>query len=232
MNGEFDIYQTKTGVTAVTNPVQRQIMAALREGDKQLPELVDITGKAKPTLSSIHVKELLNRELIAELPHPTDSRRKIYQCTATPVGSSNLPIESLRTAVKQYAATNANPGISLRDALVAIAAGGDEASTVVLKRQAEAVGAACRGKWADPTLPQLIQSFSQSIQTEQLGTPMSADFVSQTYKFQSDALETTGTLAALLLEGLFNGAMKAAGKPFACTSEGRKEWYTLSFSEV
>lgn len=87
--GVFDIYQTSGGYTAVDNETQRQILAALLEGEKQLPELMDITGKSKPTLSAIHVKELLARGLIEEHPHPTDGRRKIYRLAGQRIGASD-----------------------------------------------------------------------------------------------------------------------------------------------
>ncbi len=87
--GVFDIYHTTGGYAAVDNATQRRILAALAQGDKQLPELMEITGKSKPTLSSIHVKELLARGLIEELPHPTDGRRKIYRLVGKRVAASD-----------------------------------------------------------------------------------------------------------------------------------------------
>src|SRR5687768_2013976 len=45
-DGAFDIYQTDAGYAAVTNPVQRQILDALRGGDQQLPHLVKATGRS------------------------------------------------------------------------------------------------------------------------------------------------------------------------------------------
>ncbi|MGB1697660.1 MAG: winged helix-turn-helix domain-containing protein [Thermoplasmatota archaeon] len=229
MNGEFDIYQTATGVTAVTNPVQRQIMAALAQQDRQLPELVDLTGKAKPTLSSIHMKELLNRELIAEIPHPTDSRRKIYQMVAKPVGSSSLPVEALRNAVKQYARVNASPGLPVADVLNAIGAAVDSPRGL-LETQAKALGRACAGKWGGDEPAQFIKSFTEFVESESLGVPMSADFEKDAYKYRKNGLAMTGTMAGHLLCNIFNGAAEAQQQKVRCNWEGGADWYCLTFT--
>ena len=76
---EFDIYQSDRGYAAVTSPVRRQILVALAEKDRDLSDLVRITRKSKPTLSNLHVRELLTQGLVEELPHPTDARRKLYR---------------------------------------------------------------------------------------------------------------------------------------------------------
>src|SRR5437763_14553384 len=100
---EFDIYQTPAGYAAVTNPVRRQILSALAEKDLDLPALMKVTGRSKPTLSNLHVRELLHQKLVEERPHPRDSRRKLYRLIGRKIGSSDVPIEQLRGAVKQYA---------------------------------------------------------------------------------------------------------------------------------
>ncbi len=100
--GVFDIYQTRSGYTAVDNEVQRQILEALAAGDQQLPALMEVTGKSKPTLSATHMKDLLNRELVEELPHPTDGRRKVYHLAGTRIGASDIPVPQLRKAVEAY----------------------------------------------------------------------------------------------------------------------------------
>lgn len=99
---QFDIYQTQAGYVAVTNEVRRKILDALKDGDLDLPALVKVTKKAKPTLSNLHVKELLEQNLVEELPHPTDARRKLYRLRARRIGSSDVPLDQLRGAVKHY----------------------------------------------------------------------------------------------------------------------------------
>ncbi|HLE97919.1 MAG TPA: transcriptional regulator [Candidatus Thermoplasmatota archaeon] len=103
---EFDIYQTETGYVAVTNPTRRQILASLAEQDRDLPGLVKITKKSKPTLSNLHVRELLEAGLVEERAHATDARRKLFRLKARRIGSSNVPIDQLPGGVRQYVAAS------------------------------------------------------------------------------------------------------------------------------
>lgn len=138
---DFDIYQAETGYVAVTNPVRRRILHALAERELELPELVRITRRSKPTLSNLHVRELLQQKLVEELPHPTDARRKVYRLKGRRIGSSDVPIDQLRSAVKQYVAlsplVHALPLTSVVGVLLAGGAGKD-----VLRAQGVALGAA------------------------------------------------------------------------------------------
>src|SRR5581483_3743852 len=140
-SSDFDIYQTESGYTAVTNDVRRQILNALAKKDRQLPELVKITRKAKPTLSSVHMKELLQQRLVEELAHPTDKRKKIYRLRARRIGSSNLPVDQLRSAVKSY--VSASPlaaRLPLAACVEAICAAPASASDETLRAQGRRLG--------------------------------------------------------------------------------------------
>ncbi len=143
--GVFDIYQTSGGYTAVDNETQRQILQALAEGEKQLPELMEITGKSKPTLSGIHVKELLSRGLIAEHPHPTDGRRKVYRLAGHRIGASDErpPLEAM-----VQSAQRPMERVPLRPVLLVLAAAPAGTEPEVLhaqgRRLGESVGASLR----------------------------------------------------------------------------------------
>lgn len=98
----FEIYQGPTGYIAVTNPVRRQILAALADAPRELGDLVEMTGKSKPTLSSVHMARLASDGLVRVEPHPSDSRRKVYHLAGERIGASNVPVDALREAVKDY----------------------------------------------------------------------------------------------------------------------------------
>lgn len=143
--GVFDIYQTTGGYTAVDNETQRQILQALASGEKQLPELMDITGKSKPTLSGIHVKELLSRGLIEEHPHPTDGRRKVYRLSGHRIGASDErpPLEAMVSSAQRPLER-----VPLRPVLQVLAAAPAGTAPEVLhaqgRRLGEAVGSTLR----------------------------------------------------------------------------------------
>lgn len=132
---EFEIYQSDAGYVAVTNEVRRKILAALAKKERDLTELVKITGKAKPTLSNLHVRELLAQNLVEELPHPTDQRKKIYRLKAHRIGSSSIPIDKLRGAVKQYVSQSPLAhAIPLQQVLDVLLAGGPRSHDAVARQ--------------------------------------------------------------------------------------------------
>lgn len=210
--GEFDIYQTRTGVTAVTNPVQRRILAALAEGEQQLPDLVELTGKAKPTLSGIHMKELLNRELVTEHPHPDDSRRKVFRLNARPLGSSGVPVDQLRSAVQEYARTTfTGAGLPLDAAFRVLAAAPDDLPEQALRDQARALGRACAGLVKAETARDFAVAFSQFAEKQGLARHLQIDFEAFSFRCRpGDRVERIpARRMGVLLAGFAEGA--AAG---------------------
>lgn len=137
----FDIYATEDAYMAVTNDVRRRILSALEEQPLQLPELVELTGKSKSTLSSIHMTELVDKGLVDEQRHPDDSRKKIYRVVGRKIGSSNIPLEQLREAVKEYVSVAPKAArFPLSVTLDALAHAPESTSTEVLKAQARRLG--------------------------------------------------------------------------------------------
>lgn len=172
----FDIYQTDAGYAAITNPVQRQILEALRERERQLPELVELTGRSKPTLSSLHMKELLARELIEEAPHPTDSRRKVYRLRAQKIGSSDLPVAQLKQAIQHYVTLAPLSGrLPVATALEALAAAPAGTPEAVLQAQAGRLGALCAALFKAGTPRDLWMRLSSFLEAERLATILRID---------------------------------------------------------
>lgn len=209
-SGQFDIYQSAVGVTAVTSPVQRQILEALALEDLQLPEIVGLTGKAKSTLSSIHMKELLSRELVQELPHPTDSRRKIYHLVGRPMRSTDA-------ATPSRIPTNASPaapgvGIPLAHVFQVLAAApaGMESP---LQDQARALGRTCAKRMAGATLAEFSTSLTRFVEEERLAHHLQLDFEGLTFRCRPGAgvLDVPPERMGLLLAAFAEGAAAANG---------------------
>ncbi|GEM_PF-3290791 len=173
-SSDFDIYQTESGYTAVTNDVRRQILNALAKRDRQLPELVKITKKAKPTLSSVHMKELLHQNLVEEIAHPTDKRKKIYRLRARRIGSSNLPVDQLRSAVKQYvSASPLSARVPLAAALDAIACA--DAPPDALRAQARRLGALSQQGLSAASAREAVTGVAAILEREGLARPLRLD---------------------------------------------------------
>lgn len=106
MAESFTIYGTPKGYVAVTNPVRQRILKRLEAGERTLTELVKLTGKAKSTLSAVHLRDLLHNGLVEERAHADDSRVKVYKLSGRRIGSSSVPIDDLREAVRNYMASS------------------------------------------------------------------------------------------------------------------------------
>lgn len=112
MAESFVIYGGPRGYQAVTNPVRQRILRALEEQDRTLTELVKLTGKAKSTLSAVHLRDLLRGGLVEERAHDEDSRVKVYRLVGRRIGSSSVPLDDLREAVRNYV-SSAQGGLAL-----------------------------------------------------------------------------------------------------------------------
>jgi hypothetical protein len=175
-DGAFDIYQTEVGYAAVTSPVQRQILDSLRQGERQLPELVEITGRSKPTLSSLHMKELLARELILETVHPTDSRRKVYRLKATKIGSSELPVAQLRDAVQHYVSLGtSSPRLPLSAAFEALAAVPEGTDPRILHSQGHRLGTMAAPLFKAGSVRDLWMRVCSFLEAEKVATSLRID---------------------------------------------------------
>lgn len=90
-------------MASIDNPVRIAILRAIEEKPRTLGDLVQLTKKAKSTLSTLHVKPLLQLGLIAEATDPGDARIKWYRLEARRLGASAVGQDQLRTAVLEYA---------------------------------------------------------------------------------------------------------------------------------
>lgn len=208
---DFDVYQTDAGYVAVANEVRRAILAALLKKERDLNELVKITGKAKPTLSNLHMRELLSQKLIEELAHPTDARRKIYRIRAQRIGSSSVPIEKLRGAVKQYVAASPLAHALLLQQVAEVLLAGGARSKDVVARQATRLGEISAGLFPGPDVREMLPRLASYWEREGITRTARIDLeelaldldVNERYASTKEGL----ALMATLLAGFLRGAL-------------------------
>lgn len=99
----FEIWQADGKVASVDNPVRLRILHELERGPATLGGLVKATGKAKSTLSTLHIRPLVKAGLVAQAADPKDARVKWYTLRAHRLGSSAVDAAQLRQAVLGYA---------------------------------------------------------------------------------------------------------------------------------
>lgn len=208
---QFDVYQSDAGYVAVTNEVRRAILAALLKKERDLNELVKITGKAKPTLSNLHMRELLAQKLIEELPHPTDARRKIYRIRGQRIGSSSVPLEELRGAVKQYVTTSPLAhALRLQQVFDVILAAGPRAQDVV-ERQGARLGEVSAHLFGAVDVRELLPRLAAYWEREGVTRTIRIDLevLAVELDLQASYAQTkdAAKLAATLLAGFLRGAL-------------------------
>lgn len=227
---EFDIYQTRKGYVAVTNPVRRQILDALAEGDRELPALMAATGKAKPTLSSVHMKELLSQGLIEAVPHATDSRRKVFRLVGTRIGSSNVPVDRLRDAVKEYVSRAApSRRFPLAVTFASLAAAPPSTDPAVLRAQAERLGSSAAPTLAFERADELVMGVASFLEAERLARPLRLDLEQHALELAyGEALpadasaERLGTLLAGFLDGVARAKRLTTGSVVLEPADGER----------
>lgn len=231
---EFDIYETEDGHVAVTNAVRRQILAALAKKDRQLPELVKITKKAKPTLSSVHMRELLDAKLVEEIAHPTDKRKKIYRLKAKRIGTSNLPVDQLRAAVRGYASA-AMPTRALALALEAIAAAPASAAEATLRAQARRLGELSAHHLQAQVPRERVTALAGLLEREGIARALRLDLEAGSLELEAEKpLDAHGARVPLLVGAMVEGLLAPNGaeaRVKAATTGARRFALTLPTPE-
>ena len=230
---DFDIYQTAAGYTAVTNPVRRQILDALSQQDRELPDLVKLTGKSKPTLSNLHVRELLEKGLVEEMPHPTDARRKVYRIAARRIGRSNVPLEQLRGAVKHYVSLSplayAVPFPAVLEVLAA-GWGAGAAARDAVRKQAQRLGESASQLFTTTSPRDVMTAVAGFWEREGVARTARMDFDRMEFEVEltgsEQGAEAMGSILAGVLEGVLRSRLGVEGAVGA-KAKGRK--VVLSF---
>ena len=91
-NNEFEVYSTMDAdgtrsLVQVSDPLHQMILERLSKGQMSTTEISELTGKAQSTLS-VHLDQMVSRNLIRSEYDKNDSRRKIFTLISIKVASS------------------------------------------------------------------------------------------------------------------------------------------------
>jgi predicted hydrocarbon binding protein len=103
------LFATEDGIRTVESPVRSQILAVLNGRELSFQEIVQLTNKAKSTVSA-HLRALLKEGIIGEKPDLSDSRRKIFYIRSRFLGEISPQATSDDTEPGQMAAAFLNGG--------------------------------------------------------------------------------------------------------------------------
>jgi predicted hydrocarbon binding protein len=73
----IELFSTSEGIYAINSPVRVKILSMLRKGELSFDQLVELSGKAKSTVS-VHLKRMVDEGIIGSKTDPSDARKKIF----------------------------------------------------------------------------------------------------------------------------------------------------------
>lgn len=73
----MELFSTSDGIYAINSPVRVKILSMLRKGELSFDRVVELSGKAKSTVS-VHLKRMVDEGIIDSKPDPLDARKKIF----------------------------------------------------------------------------------------------------------------------------------------------------------
>lgn len=208
----FTIYGTPDGYVAVTNDIRQRILQVLeKEGDRELPDLADATDRAKSTLSSNHMPKLVEEGLVEVRQHPRDGRRKVYALQGERLGSSSVPVDELRSAVKDYVTTAPLGGrLEVPTALGAIAQAPEEAPEELIQAQAKALGRECGRFLERDEERRPVMRVAEFLEREGVARALQLDLETPALALEPSE-KVAGPHASAALAGFVAGALSTEG---------------------
>ena len=73
----IELFSTSEGIYAINSPVRVKILSMLRKGELSFDQLVELSGKAKSTVS-VHLRRMGDEGIIGSKTDPKDARKKIF----------------------------------------------------------------------------------------------------------------------------------------------------------
>lgn len=108
---QIELFSTSKGLYVIDSPVRIKILSLLREKNRKFDELVDLSGKAKSTISE-HLKKLKDEGIISSRVDPEDARKKIFYIKSEYLGElsrEKLFQEDLEKYVQSYLESDGSP---------------------------------------------------------------------------------------------------------------------------
>jgi len=74
---QIELFSTTEGIYAINSPVRVNILSVLKKGELNFDQLVELSGKAKSTVS-VHLRRMVNEGIIGSKTDKKDARKKIF----------------------------------------------------------------------------------------------------------------------------------------------------------
>lgn len=108
---QIELFSTSKGLYVIDSPIRIKILSLLRKKERKFDEIVELSGKAKSTISE-HLKKLFEEGIIDSRPDPEDARKKIFSIKSDYLGElsrEKLFKEDLKKYVHSYLESDGSP---------------------------------------------------------------------------------------------------------------------------
>lgn len=110
-NAQIKLFATSNGIRTVDSPVKSKILSMLREGELNFGQIVELSGKAKSTVS-VHLKKLVDEGIIDYRPDSNNARKKIFFINSEYLGDLSREKKSgdqIEHYVSRYVMSDGDP---------------------------------------------------------------------------------------------------------------------------
>jgi len=108
---QIELFSTSEGIYAINSPVRVKILSMLRKGELNFDQLVELSGKAKSTVS-VHLRRMANEGIIGSKTDPLDARKKIFFIKSEYLGKlsgKKVVTENIEDYITNYIDSTGDP---------------------------------------------------------------------------------------------------------------------------
>jgi predicted hydrocarbon binding protein len=108
---QIELFSTSEGIYAINSPVRVKILSMLRKGELSFDQLVELSEKAKSTVS-VHLKRMADEGIIGSKTDPLDARKKIFFIKSEYLGKlsgKKAVTENIEQYVSSYIESEGDP---------------------------------------------------------------------------------------------------------------------------
>jgi uncharacterized protein len=170
----IELFSTSEGIYAINSPVRVKILSMLRQGELSFDQLVQMSGKAKSTVS-VHLRRMVNEGIIGSKTDPSDARKKIFFIKSEYLGKlsgKKNVTENIEEYVSSYVNSEGDPYeffrlifLTIRVSLIRQGIDIDP----ILYEAGVKVGETLYNKVKDPDINKLAKNISMFWETHSLG---------------------------------------------------------------
>ena len=108
---QIELFSTSEGIYAINSPVRVKLLSMLRKGELNFDQLVELSGKAKSTVS-VHLRRMTDEGIIGSKTDPLDARKKIFFIKSEYLGKlsgKKVVTENIEDYITNYIDSTGDP---------------------------------------------------------------------------------------------------------------------------